>query len=69
MFLGCLINKPGATHLWVQSTLYSLEGENEAMPQQREDIRPEMIIRIQFRLIVMLLGTLILMLLKRYGVL
>jgi hypothetical protein len=39
------------------------------MPQKREAIRPELITRIQVRLIVMLLGTLILMLLKRYGVL
>jgi hypothetical protein len=39
------------------------------MPQKREAIRPELFTRIQVRLIVMLLGTLILMLLKRYGVL
>ena len=39
------------------------------MPQKHEGVRPEMVTRIQLRLIVMLLGTLILVLLKRYGVL
>jgi hypothetical protein len=39
------------------------------VPQKREEIRPEMIVRIQLRLVVMLLGVLILVLLKRYGVL
>jgi hypothetical protein len=43
--------------------------EGEAMPQKHEEIRPEMIVRIQLRLVVMLLGVLILVLLKRYGVL
>lgn len=39
------------------------------MLQKREAIRPELITRIQVRLIVMLLATLIMVLLKRYGVL
>jgi hypothetical protein len=47
----------------------SFVGEGEAMPQKHEGVRPEMVTRIQLRLIVMLLGTLILVLLKRYGVL
>ena len=68
-FLERPINKPGATHLCVPEALCPRPREAPEMPQKREAIRPELITRIQVRLIVMLLGTLILMLLKRYGVL
>lgn len=46
-----------------------IDNEKRALAQEREAARQQMITRALIRIIIMLLGTLILVLLKRYGVL